>query len=165
MRAELDNLRAAVTWALDATTAPIVELALRIIAALAMQESFDPSLGSARGRERARSSCDAAASRPTSRACSPRPRVRPLIAGRLRRGDASVAQSAHRRRAPGRLAMAVGLAIDTSSASSICIEATGYAAAERLEALAGVWQCITRRSPIEQVTTSTMAGGIRAAAR
>src|SRR5581483_8752468 len=45
LAAELDNLRSAVTWALDAADTEDRELALRIIAGLAMQETFDPSLG------------------------------------------------------------------------------------------------------------------------
>jgi predicted ATPase/class 3 adenylate cyclase len=42
---ELDNIRMAVTWALDAEDDADCELALRIIAALAYQDQFDPTLG------------------------------------------------------------------------------------------------------------------------
>ena len=45
LRAELDNLRAAVTWSLDATDTVDAEVALRIIAALAVQQGYDPTLG------------------------------------------------------------------------------------------------------------------------
>jgi predicted ATPase/class 3 adenylate cyclase len=53
LRAELDNLRSAVTWALDRAEAGDRELGVRIIAALAMQVSFDPSLGIGAWAERA----------------------------------------------------------------------------------------------------------------
>jgi predicted ATPase/class 3 adenylate cyclase len=43
--AELDNLRAAVAWALDTTAASEGELGLRIIAALSSQANFRPSIG------------------------------------------------------------------------------------------------------------------------
>src|SRR5205085_2198337 len=45
LRAELDNLRSAVTWALDSSDVEDGELALRIIAALAVQQGYDPALG------------------------------------------------------------------------------------------------------------------------
>ena len=45
IRAELDNLRAAVTWSLDAIDDADVELALRIIVGLAVQQGYDPTLG------------------------------------------------------------------------------------------------------------------------
>ena len=45
IRTELDNLRAAVTWSLDAIDDADVELALRIIVGLAVQQGYDPTLG------------------------------------------------------------------------------------------------------------------------
>jgi predicted ATPase/class 3 adenylate cyclase len=53
LAAELDNLRSAVTWSLESADDADHELGLRIIAALAMQESFDPSLGIGAWAERA----------------------------------------------------------------------------------------------------------------
>ena len=57
---ELDNLRAAVGWALDASSDADTHLALRIIAALAPQSTFDPSLGVGAWAARALDRLDAA---------------------------------------------------------------------------------------------------------
>jgi hypothetical protein len=45
LRSELDNLRSAVRWGLDSPDHSDGELALRIIAGLAVQQGYDPSLG------------------------------------------------------------------------------------------------------------------------
>jgi predicted ATPase len=45
IRAELDNLRAAVTWSLDAHDDADAELGLRIVVGLAVQQGYDPALG------------------------------------------------------------------------------------------------------------------------
>ena len=63
IRAELDNLRAAVTWSLDSLDDGDAELALRIIVGLALQQGFDPALGigewALRARERVASTTPA----------------------------------------------------------------------------------------------------------
>ena len=45
IRADLDNVRAAVNWSLDSGDSADRELALRIIVALAVQQGYDPTLG------------------------------------------------------------------------------------------------------------------------
>jgi predicted ATPase/class 3 adenylate cyclase len=45
IRSELDNLRAALTWSLDAPDSADAELGLRIVAGLAVQQGYDPALG------------------------------------------------------------------------------------------------------------------------
>src|SRR5439155_21572790 len=45
IRAELDNLRAAVTWSLDAHDDADAELGLSIVVGLAVQQGYDPALG------------------------------------------------------------------------------------------------------------------------
>jgi predicted ATPase len=45
IHAELDNLRAAITWSLDAHDDADAELGLRIVVGLAVQQGYDPALG------------------------------------------------------------------------------------------------------------------------
>jgi predicted ATPase/DNA-binding SARP family transcriptional activator len=59
LRAELDNLRAAVTWAIDAETDDDAELGMQIVAALAYQSLLDSGAGVGTWGERALARADA----------------------------------------------------------------------------------------------------------
>jgi predicted ATPase/class 3 adenylate cyclase len=155
---ELDNLRSAVTWTLDASDTSDHDLGLRIIAAIAIQESFDPSLGIGAWAERA---TDAAEDAPPGR------RHAVLAAAAYHHATAwrfdeavEIAQSALRDGVPSDSPWP-GFA--TNVLSFVDLYQGNYAAAaERLEDFLASTEASL--DLCEQVTYLAMAGGIRAGA-
>jgi predicted ATPase/class 3 adenylate cyclase len=156
---ELDNLRSAVTWALDASDTSDHDLGLRIIAAISIQESFDPSLGIGAWAQRA---LDIAEHSSPGRRHAVLAAVAYHHATAGRYDDAAdVAQSALRDGVPADSPWP-GFATNVLSFVDL-YRGEWLAAAERLESFLASPDASLLDLP-EQVTFSAMAGGIRAGA-
>jgi predicted ATPase/class 3 adenylate cyclase len=117
--AELDNLRAAVAWALETDAGPDGELGLRIIAALASQALFRPSIGVGEWAETAVARADS----------STRGRRTSVLAAAAFKAYSNADHALMRRRAAQ--ALRDGFAVDTPSPAS------AYVALSVAEAFAG----------------------------